>query len=161
MAIDRGNKHSIAEICEPNGATRKRAHSLEIEARKAKIGELLVRGMSITAIAAEVKVNKSTVSRYVTDLQESTSRYLYDLCKNNLPAFYQQCVVDIDKARVAAWKIYEENKSKPSVQLNAVKNIVACNQAKFSLLNEGPITLQFKEMQERLEKIEDRQRQQY
>ena len=68
----------MAGISERNGATRKRAHSLEIEARKAKIGELLVRGMSITAIAAEVKVNKSTVSRYVTDLQESTSRYLYD-----------------------------------------------------------------------------------
>ena len=83
----------MAGIIEPNGATRKRAHSLEIEARKAKIGELLVRGMSITAIAAEVKVNKSTVSRYVTDLQESTSRYLYDLCKNNLPAFYQQCIL--------------------------------------------------------------------
>lgn len=115
----------MVEISEPNGATRKRAHSLEIEARKARIGELLVRGVSITAIAAEVKVNKSTVSRYVTDLQESTSRYLYDLCKNNLPAFYQQCILDIDKARVAAWKIYEENKSKPSVQLNAVKNIVA------------------------------------
>ncbi|MGA9840825.1 MAG: hypothetical protein WBQ25_00760 [Nitrososphaeraceae archaeon] len=50
MSRNRENEHSMTGISEPNGATRKRARSLEIEARKAKIGELLVRGMSITAI---------------------------------------------------------------------------------------------------------------
>lgn len=116
--------------------------------------------MTETEIAHELKVGQSTVSRDVKALKILSQQFVFDLAKSDLAYYYKQCIDGIEEVRRRGWEIFKgQNNSNltPKDKLLALKVIRECNEAKFALFKEGPSIMNVKTLEERLEKIEDRQ----
>jgi transcriptional antiterminator len=130
-----------------------------INERRQKLWTLLTRGMKTYEIAKELNVDHSTISRDIKFLTAQSQNYLNNLAKSTLPFMYQTSIEGIRSVMKECWTIYQsDDKSINWFQkLAALKLAKECNEAFFKLVSEGPSVMQVKLLEERLEKIENRQ----
>jgi hypothetical protein len=92
-----------------------------------------------------------------------SQQFVYDLAHSDLAYYYKQCLIGIEEAKRKAWLIFDRlnqasNSGSVKDSLLALKLIVDCNEAQFSLFKEGPTIMQIKRFEERLMHIESRER---
>ena len=107
---------------------------------------MLAQSMTEQEIADKLGVDRTTISRDVTILKKMS----------------QQFVNGIEVAKRKAWIIFNrltESSGPGAVKdsLLALKPIVDCSKAQFSLFKEGPAITQIKRLEERLAHIESRE----
>jgi IS30 family transposase len=144
------------------------------EQRRLKIASMLAQSMNENEIARELGVNQSTVSRDIKVLKELSQQFVFDLAKSDLAYYYKQCIDGIEEVRRKAWDMFKAKKKKsnsdevdgtnnsssnddelvPRDKLLALKVIRECNEAKYSLFQQGPSIMNVKSLEERLIKIE-------
>jgi IS30 family transposase len=132
-------------------------NKFEIEERRRKVSSLLAQSMTENEIAQELGVDQSTISRDIKVLKEQSQRFVYDLAKSDLAFYYKQCIDGIEEVRRKAWEMLRNNSLIEKDNLSALKVIKECNEAKFSLLKDGPSVMNLKSLEERLNKIESGQ----
>jgi hypothetical protein len=114
-------------------------------------------------IAKELGVDASTVSRDIQYLIAQSQNYLNSLAKKTLPFMYQTSIEGIKNVLKECWSIYAidgNNKDKDITwfhKIAALKLAKECNEALFKLTAEGPSIMQFKFLEEKLERIETKQ----
>ncbi|WP_337863827.1 hypothetical protein [Nitrososphaera sp.] len=69
--------------------------------------ELYATGKSMTAIAAILKVDVSTISRDIAHLREE-AKAKHDAYIDNLPFEHQKSIASIDRAHSELWALYEK-----------------------------------------------------
>ena len=133
-------------------------HKYKIEDRRRRVASMLAQSMTETEIALELKVDQSTISRDIKVLKKMSQQFVYDLAKSDLAYCYKQCLDGIEEVRRKCWNIFNKMTNLSSKdRLLALKLIMECNEAKFTLFKEGPAILQVKNMEERLTSIESRE----
>ena len=79
-----------------------------------------------------------------------------NLAKSDLAYYYKQCLDGVEEVKRKAWEAYRSDDS--SLKLKdkpfALKLIKECDEAKFSLLENGPSVMNLKSLEERLNKID-------
>ena len=130
-----------------------------IRERREKLWTLLTRGMKTYEIAKELNVDNSTVSRDIKFLTAQSQNYLNNLAKETLPFMYQTSIEGIRSILKECWTIYQSQDLRINMyqKLAALKLAKECNEAIFSLVDEGPSVMYLKQLQERLLQIENRQ----
>jgi hypothetical protein len=82
---------------------------------------------------------------------------IYDLAKSDLAYYYKQCLDGIEEVKRRGWEIFNRiGNLSTKDKLLALKLIMECNEAKFALFKEGPASLQIKNIEERMQRIESR-----
>ena len=89
------------------------------------------------------------------------------MAKSDLAYYYKQCIDGIEEVRRKAWDMFKAkgknndgsssemmNELVPRDKLLALKVIRECNEAKYSLFQQGPSIMNVKSLEERLIKIE-------
>ena len=134
-------------------------HKYKIEDRRRRVASLLAQSMRETEIAKELKVDQSTISRDIKVLKKMSQQFVYDLAKSDLAYCYKQCLDGIEEVKSKGWDIFNgiNNNLTTRDKLLALKLIMECNEAKFSLFKEGPAIMQVKSMEERLANIESKE----
>jgi DNA-binding transcriptional ArsR family regulator len=146
-------------------------HSFKIEERRRKVASLLAQSMTECAIAQELRVDQSTISRDIKVLKQQSQQFVYDLAKSDLAFYYKQCIDGIEEVKRKVWEMlrknnnnddnYENNNNNNSLsekdKLSALKLIKECNEAKFSLFKDDPSIMNLNSLEERLMVIENRQ----
>jgi hypothetical protein len=127
--------------------------------RRERVLLLLTRGLKGYQIANELGVNPATISRDIHYLSKESSSNLNSLIKETLPFMYQTSIEGIKTVLNECWNIYN-NKDRENVvtwinKLNALKLAKECNECMFKLVAEGPSLVYLKELEERLEKVEN------
>lgn len=137
--------------------SRTRADNLSIAERREKVMVLLTKGFKGYQIAKELEVTSSTISRDIQYLTKESSINLNSLIKETLPFLYQISLEGIKNILKECWNIYQsENTSVNYIhKLNSLKLAKECNESLFKLVAEGPCLVYLKELEERLEKVED------
>jgi Trp repressor protein len=139
------------------------------EQRRMKIASLLAQSMNEVEIARELGVGQATVSRDIKVLKELSQQFVFDLAKSDLAYYYKQCIDGIEEVRRKAWDMFKAKKKNndsgsdggdydeliPRDKLLALKVIRECNEAKYSLFQQGPSIMNVKSLEERLIKIEE------
>jgi predicted transcriptional regulator len=149
--------------------------TIATEQRRKTVAQLLQQSLTETQIAQRLGVNKSTIIRDIAELKQQSLRFIYDLAKQDLAFFYSNTIQDINRARIEAWKIYQQaeasdNKNRNDIsdllridkpctsnnrdKLNALKIIIQANESMFNLLQQGPTVMAVKALTERVEKLE-------
>ena len=85
------------------------------------------------------------------------------MAKSDLAYYYKQCIDGIEEVRLKAWDIFNGKNGSggssdelvPRDKIFALKVIRECNEAKFSLFQQGPSIMNVKSLEERLIKIEE------
>jgi len=141
----------------------------KVEQRRMKISSLLAQSRTEVEIARELGVTQATVSRDVKVLKELSQQFVFDLAKSDLAYYYKQCIDGIEEVRRKAWDMFKAKKNGqsdddggnnigyeliPRDKLLALKVIRECNEAKYSLFQQGPSIMNVKSLEERLIKIE-------
>jgi predicted transcriptional regulator len=134
----------------------------EIEERRRKVASLIAQSMTETEIAKELGVDQSTISRDIKVLKEMSQQFLYDLAKSDLAYYYTQCINGIEEVLKKAWEMFNNYDNKygnlsPRDKLLALKVIKDSNESKFGLFERGPSIMNVRSLEERLNKIENRQ----
>ena len=111
--------------------------------------------MTQTEMAKQLAVDQSTISDDIKALKEMSQRSIYDLAKSDLAYYYTQTIDGIEEAKAQAWEIYLNGELQPRGRLHALKLIIQANEAKFKLISEGPKVMAIKQLEERLERIEE------
>ena len=130
-----------------------------IDERRQKLFVLLTRGMKGYEIAKELRVDSATVSRDIKYLTAQSQNYLNNLAKETLPFMYQTSIEGIRNVIKESWSIYQSDDRSINMyqKLGALKLIKECHESIFHLLDEGPSVLAVRQLQERLDLIENRQ----
>lgn len=165
-----------------NRKSRDNSEIISMEARRRLVGELLQQNLAEVEIAARVGVDVSTVSRDISALKTNAMEWVYSLAKDSLAHMYKQTFEDLNRARLAAWDIYnkcnqqetsdnnnndvlslarldfsnnkQHNQHKNRDQLNALKVVIQSNVAMLELLQQGPTVMAVKGLNERVERLE-------
>jgi DNA-binding transcriptional ArsR family regulator len=133
-------------------------HKYKIEDRRRRVVSLLAQSMTETEIAKNLKVDQSTIRRDIKVLKKMSQRFVYDLAKSDLAYYYKQCLDGIEEVKRRGWDIFNgTNNLITRDKLLALKLIMECNEAKFTLFKEGPAIMQVKSMEEKLANIESRE----
>jgi arginine repressor len=139
----------------------------KVEQRRMKISSLLAQSRTEVEIARELGVTQATVSRDVKVLKELSQQFVFDLAKSDLAYYYKQCIDGIEEVRRKAWDMFKAkndddtinsemmNELVPRDKLLALKVIRECNEAKYSLFQQGPSIMNVKSLEERLIRIEE------
>jgi IS30 family transposase len=139
-------------------------HSLKIKVdikeRRKQVASLLSRSVSETEIARKLGVDQSTISRDVKVLKASCQQFVYDLAKSELAYYYKQSIDGIEEVKKESWKIYSDDKVQVREKLLALKIIIQSDETRFRLLSEGPTQLVMKSLEDRVNRIEEGNRQQ-
>jgi IS30 family transposase len=130
-------------------------HNFKIEERRRRV-TLQAQSMTESEIAQELGVDQSTISRDVRALKELSQQFVYDLAKSDLAFSYKQCI-DGEEVKRKAWLMLNNELKNSKDKLLALKLIKECNEAKFTLLKDGPSIMNLKVLEERLDKIESGQ----
>lgn len=119
---------------------------------------LLTRGLRGYQIAHELHVDPATVSRDIQYMSREANRNVSDLVKKTLPFMYNTALEGIRNILYECWDIYRsENKDiRWMNRINALKLAKECNESLFKLVAEGPSLVYLKELEERLEKVENK-----
>jgi hypothetical protein len=107
-----------------------------------------------TQIAQKLGVDQSTISDDVRALKEMSQQFIHQLAKSDLAYYFKQCIDGIEEAKAEAWEIYTNGELQPKDRLDALKLIIQANEAKFKLISEGPKVMAMRQLEERLERIE-------
>jgi transposase len=132
-------------------------HNFKIEERRRRVTSLQAQSMTESEIAQELGVDQSTISRDVRALKELSQQFVYDLAKSDLAFSYKQCIDGIEEVKRKAWLMLNNELKNSKDKLLALKFIKECNEAKFTLLKDGPSIMNLKVLEERLDKIESGQ----
>lgn len=119
---------------------------------------MLAQSMTETEIADKLEGDQSTISRDIKVLKMMSQQFVYDLAKSDLAYYYKLCIEGIEEVKRRGWDIFNGiNNLAIRDKLLALKLIMECNEAKFTLFKEGPAIMQVKSMEERLRNIESRE----
>jgi transcriptional regulator with XRE-family HTH domain len=127
-----------------------------IEERRRQVANLLARSMTESEIAEKLGVSQQTISLDVKALKEMSLQFIFDLAKSDLTYYYKSCIDGIELAKKEAWGIVDKYANSGSydpqkIRLAALKVIISAEAEKFKLLNEGPVVLGMKVLEDRLE----------
>ena len=127
--------------------------------RREKVLILLTKGLKGYQIANELGVNPATISRDLHYLSKESSNNLGRLAKETLPFMHQTSIEGIKTVLNECWNIYNNKDTDNEVtwmnKLNALKLAKECNESLFKLVAEGPSLVYLKELEERVDKIEN------
>ena len=127
--------------------------------RREKVLVLLTKGLKGFQIANELGVDPATISRDIHYLSKESNNSLNSLVKETLPFMYQTSIEGIKTVLNECWNIYNNKDVDHEVtwmnKLNALKLAKECNESLFKLVAEGPSLVYLKELEERLEKVEN------
>lgn len=158
-----------------SSAKQDRRNQVVISQKRKQVSLLLQNNLSETEIAQQLNVNVSTISRDIAVLKAEATEWVYSLAKDSLAHMYKATVDDLNRARLAAWDIYNKcsqnqiesgltslsfNSSSNNKQhnnrdqLNALKVVIQSNVAIFQLLQQGPTVMAVKALEERVAAIE-------
>lgn len=137
--------------------SKQRSNNKTIMERREKVMMLLTKGLKGYQIAKELQVDPATISRDIHFLSKESNNNLRTLVKESLPFLYQSSIEGIRNIMKECWVIYQSNNASISYlhKINTLKLAKECNESLFKLVIEGPTLIYLKELEERLEKIED------
>lgn len=132
---------------------------ISMEERRRQVAQLMQRSLTETEIAKQLKI--STVCRDVQALKQVANQFVYDLAKQDLAYFYKDIIDDLNKARVKAWEVFDGcREHQQREKLLAIKMVIASNESMFRLLESGPTIMSVKSIQEQLNMLLERDKQQ-
>lgn len=125
--------------------------------RREKVMILLTKGLKGYQIAEELNLTPSMVSRDINYLSKESNNNLKSLIQQSLPFLYSTSIEGIKSVLIECWNIYESDNASINClhKLNSLKLAKECNESLFKLVGEGPLLVYIKELEERLEKIEN------
>jgi hypothetical protein len=137
--------------------SKHRSDNKTIAERREKIMILLTKGLKGYQIAEALDLTPSTVSRDINYLSKESNNNLKSLVQQSLPFLYFTSIGGIKNILKECWSIYESDNASISYlhKLNSLKLAKECNESLFRLVAEGPCLVYLKELEERLEKIEN------
>ena len=101
-------------------------------------------------ITTTLKVDASTVSRYIEYLILKSQQYIDDMAKKTLPFMYQKSIECINGVLKECGHIYDQKDTVPPlVRLSALRLVKDCNDALFELTANGPSVLPVKKITEK------------
>src|SRR5918996_187041 len=114
--------------------------------------------MTEQEIADILKVDRTTISKDVKALNRMSKSFIFDLARTDLGFYYKQCIDGIEEAHKNAWDIFHklQRSGRPTADkdsLLALKLIIDCNNARFSLFKDGPGLMQIKAIKEKIDNI--------
>ena len=119
------------------------------------MGSLLSRSTSEREIAEQLGVDRSTISRDIKVLKAECQQFVYELAKSSLAFYYKQSMDGIEEAKKESWKILQQDSSVPvRDKLLALKLVITSEESRFRLFSEGPVVLNMKSLEDRLNRIE-------
>lgn len=98
-----------------------------------------------------------SISIDIKAFKELSQRFVFDLAKSDLAFYYDQCIDGIEEVKRKACEMLRNNSLVEKDKLSALKVIKECNEATFSLFEDGPSVMNLKSLEERLNKIESGQ----
>jgi hypothetical protein len=125
--------------------------------RREKVMILLTKGLKGYQIASELAVDPATISRDIQYLSKASSNNLNSIVKETLPFLYQNSIEGIKNILQECWNIYQSDDASITYlhRLSSLKLAKECNESLFRLVSEGPSLIYVKELEERLERIEE------
>jgi predicted transcriptional regulator len=127
--------------------------------RREKVMLLLTKGLKGYQIAEKLNLTPSMVSRDISYLSKESNTNLDILVKNTLPFMYTTSIEGIKNVLEEAWKVYGNEGNDVSLtwsnRLKGLEIIKNCHESLFKLVVEGPSIVYLKELEKRLEKIEN------
>jgi hypothetical protein len=126
--------------------------------RREKVMVLLTKGLKGYQIANELGVDPATISRDIHYLSKESHNSLNSMVKETLPFMYQTSIEGIKTVLNECWNVYNKDGKNEVTwmnKLNALKLAKECNESLFKLVAEGPLLFYIKELEERLEKVEN------
>ena len=85
-------------------------------------------------LTTALKVDASTVSRYIEYLILNSQQYIDDMAKKTLPFMYQKSIEGINEVLKECWHIYNQKDTVPPlVRLSALRLVKDCNDAIFDI----------------------------
>ncbi|KAA2283744.1 HTH domain-containing protein [Candidatus Nitrosocosmicus agrestis] len=135
------------------------SYNKTISYRRERVLVLLTKGLKGYQIATELGVDPATISRDIQYLSRESSNNLNSMVKESLPFMYQTSIEGIKTVLNECWNIYNNKDADNEVtwmnKLNALKLAKECNESLFKLIAEGPSLIYLKELEERLERVEN------
>ena len=105
-------------------------------------------------IATALKVDASTVSRYIEYLILNSQQYIDDMAKKTLPFMYQKSIECINEVLKECGHIYDQKDTVPPLdRLSALRLVKDCNDALFELTANGPSVLPVNKIKEKADAI--------
>jgi predicted transcriptional regulator len=92
----------------PRSGNSEVQYNKQIQWRRNKVRELLVKGYSEYNIASELKVSQSTVSRDIVYLRQQDRENLQKHIQERLPQEYENCMTGINRVLQLTWEIAEK-----------------------------------------------------
>jgi predicted transcriptional regulator len=92
----------------PRSGNSEVQYNKQIQWRRNKVQELLVKGFNEYNIATELKVSQSTVSRDISYVQLQARENLQKHIQERLPQEYQCCMAGINRILQLTWEIAEK-----------------------------------------------------
>ncbi|HET6589197.1 MAG TPA: HTH domain-containing protein [Candidatus Nitrosocosmicus sp.] len=137
--------------------SKHRSNNKTIAERREKVMILLTKGLKGYQIAEALDLTPSTVSRDINYLSKESNDNLKSLVQKSLPFLYSTSIEGIKSVLKECWIIYESDNASINYlhKLNSLKLAKECNESLFKLVAEGPCIVYLKELEERLEKVED------
>jgi hypothetical protein len=134
-----------------------RSNKKAVIERREKVMVLLTKGLKGYQIADQLDVSASSITRDIQYLSKESTNNLNSLVKDTLPFLYQTSMEGIRNILTECWNIYQSDNSSISYlhKLNSLKLAKECNESLFKLIAEGPCLVYLKELEERLEKVEN------
>lgn len=130
-----------------------------IAERREKVMVLLTKGFKGYQIAKELQVDPSTICRDVHYLSKESNENLKSLVKDTLPFMYTTSIEGLRNVQLEAWKVYENDGNDTSLtwsnRLKGLEIVKDCHESLFKMVAEGPLLVYLKELEERLDKIEN------
>jgi hypothetical protein len=96
-------------MAEVSSAKRERS---QIEWRRNKVHQLLVRGYNQYEIADMLKISQPTVSRDLDFLRQRAHQELQNHIQQKLPEEYQRCLTGINQVLKLSWQIANNNNNR-------------------------------------------------
>ncbi len=106
----------------------------QLEWRRVKVQELLVKGKSQSQIAIEMQVDKSIISKDVSYLRLQAKDNIRKYVDETLPHEYEKCLDSILLVLERAWTIVDNDKTSEREKKEALSLINECNRMKLELL---------------------------
>jgi hypothetical protein len=134
-----------------------RSDRKSIAERREKVMILLTKGLKNYQIAKELHVDPATISRDIHFLSRESAYSLESLVKNSLPFLYQTSIEGIRNVLSECWNIYHSDNTSITFthKLSSLKLVKESQESLFKLVAEGPCLVYLKELEKRLEKVEN------
>ena len=129
-------------------------HKFKIECRRREVATMVAQCYTQEEMASKLGVDQTTISGDIAALREMSRQFIFDLARSDLAHCYKQSIERVEEAKHQAWELFRNGKLTTKDKLAALKLIKECNEAKFTLIKDGPSVMNLKALEERLNKIE-------